>query len=315
MKNFALIGAAGYIAPRHMEAIRSTGNRLIAAVDPHDSVGVIDRYFPDSAFFTEIERFDRHLEKLRRIGDDSQAHYVTICSPNYLHDAHIRLSLRVRAHAICEKPLALAPWNLDGLKAIEDEGSHRVYSVLQLRVDADVVALRKKLSDFPPKDKANVEIAYITPRGSWYQYSWKGSREKSGGVMMNLGIHFFDLVLWLFGPAEHADLHLNDNDRAAGTIELERACVKWFLSTSRDDLPRSCVEEGKTSFRSIAIDGCPLEFSTDFTELHNRVYSDILSGGGYGIDDARPAIDLVHRLQSQPLVVSTDRSHPTLKFC
>ena len=313
MKNFALIGAAGFVAPRHMEAIRKSGNRLVAAVDPHDSVGIIDSYFPQSAFFTEIERFDRHLEMLRREGEAKRVDYVSICSPNYLHDAHIRLALRVRAHAICEKPLALTPWNLDALKAIEDESDNRVYNVLQLRVHDDIVRLHSQLRQSPPRDKAQVELSYVTRRGAWYRYSWKGDAEKSGGVAMNVGIHFFDMLMWLFGGPESTKMHLNEADKAAGTIELENARVKWFLSTDEADLPRQCVEKNKPAFRSITIDGREIEFSGGFTDLHNRVYADILNGRGYGIEDARPAVELVHSLRDQPIENSFVDAHPLLK--
>lgn len=313
MKNFALIGAAGFVAPRHMEAIKRSGNQMVAAVDPHDSVGVIDSYFPESSFFTEIERFDRHLEMLRREGQDRRVDYVSICSPNYLHDAHIRLALRVKADAICEKPLALTPWNLDALKAIEGESNNRVYNILQLRVHDDIVALHSELKHNPLREKAEVELSYVTRRGAWYRYSWKGDAEKSGGVAMNVGIHFFDMLMWLFGGPESAKMHLNEPNRAAGTIELETARVKWFLSTDESDLPKSCVAKGKPAFRSISIDGKEVEFSGGFADLHNRVYADILNGRGYGIEDARPAVELAHTLRTQTVETSLIDAHPLLK--
>lgn len=313
MKNFALIGAAGYIAPRHMEAIHKTGNQLIAATDPSDSVGVIDRYFPNSSFFTEIERFDRHLEMLRRSSDEEGVDYVSICSPNYLHDAHIRLALRVKSHAICEKPLALTPWNLDALKAVEEESDNRIYNILQLRVHDDIIALKKRFTENPPKEKAKVELSYITRRGSWYQYSWKGAPEKSGGPAMNIGIHFFDMLMWLFGDAVDHKMHLMQTDKASGSIELENAHVKWFLSVDGNDLPAGCLESGKPAFRSITIDGEEIEFSGGFTDLHIKVYQDILAGKGYGIDDARASIELVHKLKDAPIEPSFADAHPFLK--
>jgi UDP-N-acetyl-2-amino-2-deoxyglucuronate dehydrogenase len=313
MKNFALIGAAGYIAPRHMEAIHVTGNKLVAAVDPSDSVGIIDRYFPESAFFTEIERFDRHLEKLRHKDESKRVEYVSICSPNYLHDAHIRLALRVKAHAICEKPLALTPWNLDALRSVEEENGCKVYNILQLRVHDDIVKLKKKLQTDPPKEKAEVQLSYVTRRGAWYHYSWKGDHEKSGGPVMNIGIHFFDMLMWLFGAADSSKLHLMRPDKASGTIELEHARVKWFLSVDGNDLPEDYIKSGKTAFRSITINGEELEFSGGFTDLHNRVYQDILDGKGYGIEDARSAIEFVHKLKSAEVEGRLEDAHPFLK--
>ena len=311
MANFALIGAAGYIAPRHMEAIRATGNDLIAAVDPHDSVGILDSYFPDCSFFTEIERFDRHLEKLRRSGDEARVHYLSVCSPNYLHDAHVRLALRVKAHAICEKPLAANPWGLDGLEEIEAETGCRVYTVLQLRVHPALVALRERLrSESGPRRE--VVLSYITRRGRWYQYSWKGDTGKSGGVVLNIGVHFFDLLMWLFGPAEASEVHELGQTRAAGALELERARVRWFLSVDGRDLPQECVATGQRAFRSITIDGQELEFSNVFRDLHTAVYEDILAGRGYGIADARPAIELTYGIRTGAVVSPSLGAHPFL---
>lgn len=311
MANFALIGAAGYIAPRHMEAIRATGNDLIAAVDPHDSVGILDSYFPDCSFFTEIERFDRHLEKLRRSGDEARVHYLSVCSPNYLHDAHVRLALRVKAHAICEKPLAANPWGLDGLEEIEAETGCRVYTVLQLRVHPALVALRERLrSESGPRRE--VVLSYVTRRGRWYQYSWKGDSGKSGGVVLNIGVHFFDLLMWLFGPAEASEVHELGQTRAAGALELERARVRWFLSVDGRDLPEECIETGQRAFRSITIDGQELEFSNVFRDLHTAVYEDILAGRGYGIADARPAIELTYGIRTGTVVSPSLGAHPFL---
>lgn len=310
MKNFALIGAAGYIAPRHLDAIRATGNRLVAAVDPHDSVGLLDSYFPQCSFFTEIERFDRHLEKLRRMGDEEKVDYVSICSPNYLHDAHARLALRVGADAICEKPLVANSWNLDGLAQIEQETGRRVYTVLQLRVHPALIALRQKLLDNPTGEKHVVDLTYVTRRGTWYQYSWKGNEEKSGGIVQNIGIHFFDLLMWYFGGAEHSEVHLMGRSRAAGCLELERARVRWFLSVDGDDLPSDVVADGRTAYRSITIDGEEIEFSNVFRDLHTTVYEDILAGGGFGVEDARPSIELTWGIRSSPAVIGTLPRHP-----
>jgi UDP-N-acetyl-2-amino-2-deoxyglucuronate dehydrogenase len=310
MKNFAIIGAAGYIAPRHFDAIRATGNRLVAAVDPHDSVGLLDSYFPDCSFFTEIERFDRHLEKLRRMGESEKVDYVTICSPNYLHDAHARLALRVKAHAICEKPLVANSWNLDGLAQIEQESGQRVYTVLQLRVHPALIALRKRLLETPRDQKFEVDLTYVTRRGTWYLYSWKGDEEKSGGIVQNIGIHFFDLLMWYFGGVERSEVHLLGRKRASGCLELERARVCWFLSVDGDDLPCEVLEQGKTAYRSITIDGEEVEFSNVFRDLHTTVYEDILAGGGFGIEDARPSIELTWGIRTSTPEIGVLPRHP-----
>ncbi len=309
--NFALIGAGGYVAPRHMEAIRDTGHVLQAAMDPNDSVGVLDRYFPTARFFKEIERFDRYLEKQRRLSQAERISYISLCSPNYRHDAHARLALRVGAHAICEKPLVINPWNLDALADLEAEYESRVYTVLQLRLHPSLIALKEKIDANPDKHH-EVVLSYITRRGPWYHISWKGSEAKSGGIVMNIGIHFFDLLLWLFGPVKRSSVHLRDQERAAGFLELERARVRWFLSVAGRDLPEQARQEGKPAFRSIEIDGQELEFSNVFTSLHTRVYKDILAGGGFGLEDARPSIELVHRIrQSQPEPMA-GQLHPLL---
>ncbi len=295
-RNFALTGAAGYIAPRHLQAIRDTGNRLVAALDPHDSVGILDSYFPDAAFFTEFERFDRHLERLRRGPESERVHYLSICSPNHLHDAHIRAALRTGAEAICEKPLVLNPWNLDVLADLEREYDRRVFTVLQLRVHPKLVQLRDRLASSPER-RHDVQLRYITSRGTWYRYSWKGDALKSGGVATNIGIHFFDLLMWLFGGARRAEVDVNERDRIGGSMELERADVSWFLSIDAADLPES-VRGTASTYRSIVVDGEEIEFSTGFRDLHTDVYRDILDGGGFGIEDARPSIELVHALRT-----------------
>jgi len=313
MANFALVGAAGFVAPRHMKAIRDTGNQLVAAVDPHDSVGVLDSHFPAARFFTEIERFDRHLEKLRREGEDSRVDYVTVCSPNYLHDAHVRLAMRVGAHAICEKPLVINPWNLDQLKAVEDDHGKRVYTVLQLRLHEQLKELKAKIDAEPAGKKHQVDLAYITRRGQWYNTSWKGDLERSGGVAMNIGIHFFDMLMWLYGKPESTAMHLRDPRRMAGSLELEHASVRWFLSIDADDLPDDVKANGGHAFRSITADGEEIEMSAGFTDLHTRVYEDVLAGGGFSIDDARPAVELVYDIRQQDLAdVAGDRAHPML---
>lgn len=292
MKNFALIGVAGFIAPRHLQAIRDTGNTLVAALDKFDSVGIMDSYFPQADFFTEFERFDRHLEKLRRQG--KKIDYVSICSPNYLHDSHIRFALRHQADAICEKPLVLNPWNLDALAEIEKETGRRVYTILQLRLHPVIRNLKDEI-DRGPKDKHYaVSLEYITSRGHWYHHSWKGDEPKSGGIATNIGIHFFDMLLWVFGKAKQtpeAELHA---DHAFGTLHLERATVNWKLSINADHLPADVAAAGKRTFRSLKIEGRELEFSEGFTDLHTACYRHILEGKGFGIDDARPSIETVY---------------------
>jgi len=309
MKNFAITGVAGYIAPRHLKAIKETNNVLIAAVDPHDSVGILDRFFPDASFFTEFERFDRHLEKLRRTGDEERAHYLSICSPNHLHDAHIRLALRIGAHAICEKPLVLNPWNLDILQELEAESNSRIYNVLQLRHHANVKAIKEKLSSGINKSKHEVSLTYITSRGLWYNYSWKGMIEKSGGIATNIGIHFFDLLIWLFGNVEKSEVYLREPDRMSGFLELKNANVKWFLSTRKSDLPEEVISSGKAMYRVIEIDHEQISLSDSFTELHTEVYKEILNGNGFGIEDARPSIGLVYDLRNCPIIEKKENAH------
>lgn len=296
--NFALIGAAGYIAPRHMKAIRETGNTLVAALDPFDSVGIIDSYFPDAHFFIEPERFDRHLDKLRRKGE-GRVDYVGICSPNYLHDAHIRMALRNQAHAICEKPLVLNPWNLDALQEIEHESGKRIYTILQLRLHPAVQALREKVLAADPGKVFDVDLEYITSRGKWYYYSWKGQLEKSGGIATNIGVHFFDMLSWIFGQAKENILTQHTHDRASGKLVLERAKVNWFLSINAETLPNEVKQQGKTTYRSLLIDGEEFEFSEGFADLHTQSYKHILQGKGFGLADARASISLVHDIRKQ----------------
>lgn len=305
MPNFAITGVGGYIAPRHLAAIKDTGNQLLAACDPNQSVGVLDRYFFDARYFPEFERFDRHVEKLRRRSEPERVHYVSICSPNYLHDAHVRFALRVGAHAICEKPLVINPWNLDALTELEAESKHRIYTVLQLRVHPALVALRERLvaaraNGTAPK-KHDVVLSYVTSRGPWYLATWKGDPAKSGGVVTSIGIHFFDLLSWLFGDVVGSVVNLSEPQRGAGMLELTHARVRWFLSIDRNDLPKA-TGESKTTFRSIAIDGQEVEFSEGFTDLHTAVYRDILQGGGFGITDARPSIELTYKIRNAPAV-------------
>jgi UDP-N-acetyl-2-amino-2-deoxyglucuronate dehydrogenase len=299
-RNFAMTGAAGFVAPRHLKAIQDTGNRLVAAVDPHDAVGILDRFGLDVAFFTEFERFDRHLEKRRRSGEAERVHFVSVCSPNYLHDAHIRLALRVGADAICEKPLVINPWNLDALGELERETGRTTYTVLQLRLHPDLVAAKAKLVANSSR-RHQVRLHYVTARGRWYDVSWKGSPERSGGVIMNIGIHFFDLLMWLFGDVQTAIVTSRDDRKASGILQLTGADVQWSLSTDANDLPDATREAGRSTFRSINIDGESLEFSEGFTDLHTRVYSEILAGRGFKIDDARPSIELAHRMRTAPI--------------
>lgn len=310
-RNFAITGVAGYIAPRHLKAIQDTGNRLVAATDPHDAVGILDRFAFDCRFFTEFERFDRHLEKLRRGPEDSRVHYVSVCSPNYLHDAHMRLALRVGANVICEKPLVINPWNLDALEELEQETGCRISTVLQLRVHPDLVALRDRLKADPGK-RHSVRLTYITARGGWYHVSWKGREDRSGGIVTNIGIHFFDLVGWLFGSVRRSVVHLREPQRAAGVLELERADVQWFLSTESADLPFAPQPGAKTTYRSIAVDGEEVEFSEGFTDLHTRVYEEVLAGRGFGIADARPSVELTSQIRVAPIEAPTADAHPNI---
>ena len=301
MKNFAITGVAGYIAPRHLKAIKDTNNRLIAATDPHDSVGILDRFFYDVSFFTEFERFDRHLEKLRHSPYEEQVHYLSICSPNHLHDAHIRLALRIGADAVCEKPLVINPWNLDALQELEQETGRKINTVLQLRIHPSLIQLRNSIHNKYLKHKANVRLTYITSRGLWYNYSWKGVSEKSGGIATNIGIHFFDMLLWLFGDVQSSIVHISENRKIGGFLELKNANVEWFLSIDKNDLPAEALNSGQPTFRSIIIEDEEIKFSEGFTDLHTKVYEEILAGKGFGIDDVRPSIKLVHEIRNSKI--------------
>lgn len=296
MKNFALIGAAGYIAPRHMKAIRETGNQLIAAYDKFDSVGVLDSYFPNADFFVEFERFDRHIEKQKRLG--VKLDYVSVCSPNYLHDAHIRFGLRQGADVICEKPIVLNPWNIDALQEIERETGRKVYNILQLRLHPSVIALRERILQGPPDKIYDVDLAYITARGNWYYTSWKGDASKSGGIATNIGVHFYDMLQWIFGNVRQNVVHIHTHDRAAGYFEFDRARVRWFLSINANTLPEAVQAKGHRTYRAITIEGEAFEFSEGFTDLHTVSYRDVLDGGGFGLEEARNAIQLVHEIRN-----------------
>jgi UDP-N-acetyl-2-amino-2-deoxyglucuronate dehydrogenase len=315
MVNFALIGAGGYIAPRHLKAIRDTGNYLAAATDPNDSVGVLDQYFFDTRFFTEIERFDRHLEKLRRgpNAEENRVHYVSICSPNYLHDAHCRLALRVGAEVICEKPLVINPWNLDALEDMEAQFGGKINTVLQLRLHPSLVALREKmLAERTSSRQHEVVLTYVTSRGAWYHSSWKGDVQKSGGITTNIGIHFFDLLMWLFGGVAECRVFYSSDRRMAGYIELEHARVRWFLSVDKADLPFETMPGKKSTFRSITVDGEEIEFSEGFSDLHTRVYEGALAGKGFSIGDARPSIELTHCIRTAEVEAPGELGHPML---
>ena len=313
-RNCAMIGVAGFVAPRHHKAIKETGNQLVAAVDLHDAVGVLDKFWFNPRFFTEIERFDRHLEKLHRGPEADRVHYVSICSPNYLHDAHIRMALRSGADAICEKPLVINPWNLDALQDIERETGKRAYTVLQLRLHPDLVALKARLDAEPLTRPRQVSLTYITARGPWYDVSWKGREDRSGGIVTNIGIHFFDLLIWLFGKPKGAEMHLRQEKRMAGWVQLEGAEVSWFLSADAADLPFEPQPGIKTTFRSITVDGREIEFSEGFTDLHTRVYQEMLAGRGFGIDDARPSIELTSTIRQTPVANKAEgRRHPQLQ--
>jgi UDP-N-acetyl-2-amino-2-deoxyglucuronate dehydrogenase len=313
MKNFALIGAAGYIAPRHMQAISATGHRLVAAYDPNDSVGIIDSHFPDADFFTEFERFDRHLDKLRRANHSDRVDYVSICSPNYLHDSHMRFALRSGADAICEKPIVLNPWNLDGLLEMERDTGRRVNTILQLRLHPAITALRDRVASENSTTKHEVDLTYITSRGRWYQQSWKGDPKKSGGIATNIGVHFFDMLHFVFGKIQSQKVHLATETRAAGLLECEMARVRWFLSVDEQDVPERQRSEGKRTYRSIRADGREIEFSDGFTDLHTRSYEGILAGQGFGLEENRAAIETVSAIRSAEIAPLTGDYHPFLK--
>lgn len=312
MKNFALIGAAGYVAPRHMKAIRDTQNQLMAAFDLSDSVGMIDSYFPKAAFFVEYERFDRHIEKLKRRGVSLD--YLTVCSPNYLHDAHIRFGLRAGADVICEKPVVLNPWNIDALQEIEKETGKTVNNILQLRLHPSVIELKKKVDAAPPDKIFDIDLSYLTSRGNWYYTSWKGGVEKSGGIATNIGVHFFDMLQWIFGEVKENIVHLHTHDRAAGYLELTRARVRWFLSINADTLPEQVVANGGRTYRSLLIEGEEFEFSGGFNELHTKSYTAILRGEGFSLDAVKPSIDIVYTIRHQTPIGLKGDYHPLAKL-
>ncbi len=307
-KNFAIIGIAGYVATRHLKAIKETGHNLVAALDRFDSVGVIDSYFPDTDFFVEYERFDRHLDKLKRRG--IRIDYVSICTPNYLHDSHIRFALRQGADAICEKPVVLNPWNLDALIEIQKETGRKVHNILQLRLHPSIVELKQSIEQGPSDKVYDIDLTYITSRGNWYFISWKGDEQKSGGVATNIGVHFFDMLTWIFGDVRQNVVHIYQKDKAAGYLDLERARVRWFLSVDSGDLPESVQREGKTTFRSITVDGEQIEFSGGFTDLHTLTYQQILAGKGFGLEDSRKSIETVYTIRNATPIGLKGEYHP-----
>jgi UDP-N-acetyl-2-amino-2-deoxyglucuronate dehydrogenase len=312
MKNFALIGAAGYIAPRHLKAIKETGNQLVSAYDPFDSVGILDSYFPEASFFVEFERFDRHIDKLRRKG--TMLNYVSVCSPNYLHDSHIRFAMRAGADSICEKPLVLNPWNAEALLELESETGRKVNTILQLRLHPNIVKLKEQIGR-GPKDKIyDFDLTYITSRGNWYYTSWKGDVSKSGGIATNIGIHFFDMLYWLFGELKSNIVHLRTHDRAAGYLEFTRARVRWFLSIDANTLPEAAKQKGMRTYRSMTLEGKEIEFSDGFTDLHTRSYQEILLGKGFGVADALPSIGIAHAIRHKETVGLKGEYHPFAKF-
>ena len=310
-KNFALIGVAGYIAVRHVRAIRETENKLVASLDRFDSVGFLDSYFPDADFFTEFERFDRHIAKLNRQG--TKVNYVSICSPNYLHDSHIRFALRNGADAICEKPLVLNPWNIDALGDYEKETGKKVWNILQLRLHPSIIELREQVRNGPPDKIYDVDLSYITSRGNWYHFSWKGDVEKSGGVATNIGVHFFDMLTWIFGDIKENVVHMLKGDKAAGYLELEKARVRWFLSIDYDDIPSDIKENNQRTFRSITVDGKEIEFSGGFTDLHTISYEKILEGKGFGLETGRRSIQAVYNIRNSTPIGLKGDYHPIIK--
>jgi UDP-N-acetyl-2-amino-2-deoxyglucuronate dehydrogenase len=307
-KKFALIGAAGFIAPRHMRAIKDTGNTIVCALDKFDSVGVLDSYFPEADFFTEFERFDRHIEKLRL--KNNPVDYVSVCSPNYLHDAHIRFGLRNNADVICEKPIVLNPWNIDSLADIEKQTGKKVYTILQLRMHPSIIALKKIVEDGPADKVYDIELTYITSRGNWYYSSWKGEQPKSGGIATNIGVHFYDMLSWIFGDVKQNIVHLHQHDRAAGFLEFDNARVQWFLSIDANTLPEAVKAAGKRTFRALTINNQAVEFSDGFTELHTNSYKKILDGAGFGLAEARNSIEIVHNIRTQTPIGLKGDYHP-----
>jgi UDP-N-acetyl-2-amino-2-deoxyglucuronate dehydrogenase len=310
MKNFALIGAAGFVAPRHMQAIRDTGNQLVAALDTNDSVGVLDSYFPDARFFVEFERFDRHIDKLRRQRDSQRIDYVSICSPNYLHDAHMRFALRSDADAICEKPLVLNPWNLDGLLEMERDTGRRINSILQLRLHPAIIALKNKVAAENAGGKHEVDLTYITSRGRWYLVSWKGDERRSGGIATNIGVHFYDMLHFVFGRLQENRIHYYSDTRAAGYLEYEKARVRWFLSVEAADLPEQANSAKQRTYRSITVDGEEIEFSGGFGDLHTLSYKQILAGQGFGLEESRVAIETIAAIRGRSPQSDQGEQHP-----
>jgi UDP-N-acetyl-2-amino-2-deoxyglucuronate dehydrogenase len=310
-KNFGIIGVAGYIAVRHLHAIKETGNNLLASLDRFDSVGRIDNFFPESDFFVEFERFDRHFDKLKRTG--TKIDYVSICSPNYLHDSHIRFALRHQAEAICEKPIVLNPWNVDALQEIENETGHKIYTVLQLRLHPKIKELYETIMNGPRGKKYDIDLTYVTSRGNWYPISWKGDEHKSGGVATNIGIHFFDMLGWIFGGEKKNIVHISEPQKAAGYMELENARVRWFLSIDYKDIPDNVKETGLRTFRSITVDGQEIEFSKGFTDLHTLTYQEILAGRGFGLKDARQSVESAYIIRNAKPAGLKGDYHPFLK--
>lgn len=313
MKRFGLIGAAGYIAPRHMQAIKETGNVLVAAMDKNDSVGIIDSHFPAADFFTEFERFDRHVDMLRRERPDEKLDYISICTPNYLHDAHMRFGLRSGCDVICEKPVVLNPWNIDGIQEIERDTGHKVNTVLQLRVHPSIVALRDKIANAPHDKKHEVDLTYITSRGHWYLQSWKGDPKKGGGIASNIGVHFFDMLYFIFGNLQENIVHYASETKNAGYLEYENARVRWFLSVDYSDVPAERKLAGQRTYRSITVDGEEIEFSGGFADLHTRVYERVLAGEGFSLEENRTAITAVSTIRSATPVGKRGEYHPFLQ--
>ena len=312
MKSFALIGASGFVASRHMKAIHDTNNDLVAAYDPNDSVGVLDQFFPKTSFFVEYERFERHLDKLRR--DNNKVDFLSVCSPNYFHDSHIRFGLRNKADVICEKPIVLNPWNIDALRDIEKESDNRIYSILQLRLHPSIIALKNKIEN-STKDKIyNVDLSYLTSRGNWYFTSWKGDSNKSGGIATNIGVHFFDMLSWIFGDLKRNDVHVLTHDRASGYLEFKQARVRWFLSINYDTIPQEIKKTGARTYRSITIEGEELEFSGGFTDLHTQSYKNILEGKGFGIAETKQSIEIVHDIRHKTPIGLKGDYHPFAKL-
>lgn len=312
MKNFALIGAAGYIAPRHLRAIKDTGNKLVAAYDPFDSVGIMDSFFPQASFFTQQELFDRHCTKLKNTPD--KIDFVSVCTPNYLHDAHVRYGLRLGANVICEKPLVLKARNIDALEQLEKETGCCAYNILQLRLHDSIVALKEKIDNGPADKIYDVDLTYITSRGNWYYTSWKGDERKSGGVATNIGVHFYDMLQWIFGPVQRNIVHVKSHDRVAGFLELKKARVRYFLSINADHLPANAVQGEKRTYRTIMIDGSEFEFSEGFTELHTRSYENILAGKGFRISEARNCIQIVNDINDATPVGLVGDYHPLARI-